>query len=189
MAVGVVVGDLMAGAEAGWRGREAGNKRSGAKSERKAAGESARPTTGGTRMTGKRRGEIAEAAFMAKVAGLGMGVAKTWGDSDRYDFIVDAGKRLRRVQVKSAHREGKDGGYSVRLHDNSLNPYRGEDIDALVAYVVPEDAWYVFPAAVFGRLRSMKLFPGSRKKRSRFEPYREAWEILRRRRGSGGGAD
>ena len=44
----------------------------------------------------------------------------------------------------------------------------------------PKDAWYVFPVKVFQRLRSLKLFPETKKKRSKFEKYREGWESLRR---------
>lgn len=131
------------------------------------------------RPTSKRRGEVAEAAFVAKVSGLGFGVAKPWGDSDPYDFIVQMGGRLSKVQVKSAHVIGQDGCYSFRAHGHSYKAYRKDEIDALVAYVVPEDAWYVFPVRVIQRMKSLKLFPGSRKKRSRFEKYREAWGILR----------
>ncbi len=150
------------------------------------AGEGARSTLA---VTGKRLGEVAEAAFMAKAAALGFGVSKTWGDSDRYDFIVDGGAGLWRVQVKSAHRAGEDGGYSFRSHGHSQDAYRAEEIDALVAYVVPEDAWYVFPAAVFVGMRSLKLFGGSRRRRSKFERYREAWEILRGGEGNPAGCD
>ena len=128
--------------------------------------------------TGKRLGEIAEAAFLAKAAALGFGVAKPWGDSDRYDFILDWAGKLWRVQVKSAHRAGEDGGYSFRAHGQSSVAYKEDEIDALVAYIVPEDVWYVFPGNVFRSLRSLKLFPGGR--RSKFERYREAWGILRR---------
>lgn len=135
-------------------------------------------------LTWKRLGEMAEAAFLAKVSGLGFGVAKPWGDSDRYDFIVDAcgdrGRRLWRVQVKSAHRVGEDGGYSFRLHGTSLESYRADEIDFLVAYVVPENAWYVFPMSEVEKHRSLKLYPGSGRKRSKFERYREAWEMLLR---------
>jgi PD-(D/E)XK endonuclease len=49
----------------------------------------------------KRRGEIAELAFMQKAVSLGFGVAKPWGDSDRYDYILDAGRRFWRVQVEA----------------------------------------------------------------------------------------
>ena len=195
MSLGVVVGDLMGVADGGsfWgeaepsgrrgRGRKLGRRGDGV------ADKSVRSTLPCTTLdrssravTGKRLGEVAEAAFMAKASALGFGVSKTWGDSDRYDFIVDGGAGLWRVQVKSAHRAGEDGGYSFRSHGHSQDAYRAEEIDALVAYVVPEDAWYVFPAAVFVGMKSMKLFGGSRRRRSKFERYREAWEILRERR-------
>src|SRR5437667_5218161 len=52
----------------------------------------------------KRHREAAEAAFLAKASGLGFGVAKPWGDSERYDFILDCGHGFWRVQVKSTER-------------------------------------------------------------------------------------
>jgi hypothetical protein len=36
----------------------------------------------------KRKGEAVELAFMLKAVSLGFGVAKPWGDSERYDFIL-----------------------------------------------------------------------------------------------------
>ena len=60
-------------------------------------------------VTAKRLGERAEAAFLAKASGLGFGAAKPWGDSDRYDFILDADGRLKKVQVKSSYRAGREG--------------------------------------------------------------------------------
>ena len=143
--------------------------------ERANAGGGARATQ---EVTGKRLGEV------AKASDLGFGVAKPWGDSDPYDFIVETGGRLWKVQVKSAHRAGEDGSYSFRAHGHSLRAYRADEIDALVAYVVPENAWYVFPVKVVRLLRSLKLFTGSRKRRSKFERYREAWWILRGEGGS-----
>ena len=44
-----------------------------------------------SRLSIKRRGEVAEAAFLIKAATLGFSVAKPWGDSDPYDFIVQSG--------------------------------------------------------------------------------------------------
>src|SRR5262245_11775224 len=74
-------------------------------------------------------GEMAEAAFLAKVSRLGFGVAGPGGDSDRYVFIVDTGGKLWRVQVKSAHRAGQDGCYSFRMHGSSLAGYRPNEVD------------------------------------------------------------
>jgi hypothetical protein len=52
--------------------------------------------------------------------------------------------------VKSAHVVGKDLTYGFRAHDHAQKSYTSEDIDALV-----------------------------RKKRSKYEKWREGWEILR----------
>jgi hypothetical protein len=67
----------------------------------------------------KRRGEVAEAAFLHKAASLGFSVAKPWGESDRYDFIVETGGSFLRVQVKSAYSPGEFGGYTFHNHGNT----------------------------------------------------------------------
>ena len=125
----------------------------------------------------KRRGELGEAAFLHKAASMGFGVAKPWGDSDRYDFIVDVAGRLLKVQVKSAHRPCSQpgGGYHIRAHPHQRVSYRSDEIDLLVAYIVPEDIWYIFPPSAFRELKSMRLFPQHKHKTSKFEQYREAW--------------
>ena len=74
-------------------------------------------------------------------------------------------------------------GYSFHAHGHSLQAYMRDEIDFLVAYVVPVDAWYVFPVEALQGLRSLKLFPGSRKKRSKYEKYREAWGLMREKGG------
>jgi hypothetical protein len=129
-------------------------------------------------MTGKRLGEIAEAAFVVKASELGFSVATPWGDSDPYDFITQSGRRLCRVQVKSAYRTGKDGCYSLRAHGQALRAYRADEIDVLVAYVAPLKVWHVLPVRAVQRLRSLKLFPTSRGWRSKYEKYREDWRRL-----------
>jgi hypothetical protein len=137
------------------------------------------PTEG---LTPKQLGEIAEAEFIAKAVGLGFVVARPWGDSEPYDFIVNPKKSFIfwRVQVKSAHTIGEDGGCSFRAHDHNQKSYTAEDIDALVAYARPMNAWYVMPVRVVEELKSLMLYPESRKLRSRFERWREAWGVLRK---------
>ena len=49
-----------------------------------------RPASGQHELTTKRRGELAELAFTLKAASLGFGVSKPYGDSERYDVILDA---------------------------------------------------------------------------------------------------
>jgi hypothetical protein len=111
------------------------------------------------KLTRKQRGEMGEAAFMAVAAALGLRVAKPWGESSRYDLIVDTGKKLLRVQVKLAHRAGEYGGYTFHAHGNSSRVYGADEIDVLAAYVVPLGAWYLFPVEEFRKYKAMKLFP------------------------------
>ena len=111
------------------------------------------------RMSAKELGEFAEAEFLRTVLKMGMAVTKPWGESQGYDFIVDAAGKLTRVQVKAAFRRGKQGGYSLRTYRSSMECYTAKEIDALAGYVAPEEAWYLFPVRVVGRVRSLKLFP------------------------------
>src|ERR1700686_1040348 len=48
----------------------------------------------------KRTGELSEAAFLLKAQTMGFRVLKPWGDSERYDFVLDSGSQLWRVQLK-----------------------------------------------------------------------------------------
>jgi hypothetical protein len=89
-----------------------------------------------------------EAAFLLKAKRLGFLVAKPWGDSDRYDFILDSGSRLWRVQLKSTERV-QARGYEIQPIDSVYSKgktiYKADQIDALVVHIAPCNAWYVLP--------------------------------------------
>jgi len=121
----------------------------------------------------KRRGEVAESAFLHKAVQLGFGVAQPWGESDRYDFILDSGTRLWRVQIKSAHSRAA-AGYRIHCSGRSGVPYTAEEIDVIVAYVVPEQVWYVIPVEAID-CTDIGIVPGSRGRKSRFAKYRDGW--------------
>lgn len=187
-------------------------------------------------LTTKRRGEIAELAFTLKAASLGFGVAKPYGDSERYDFILDPrhvtntchrersnpiceadriakskdpvppgattgpnrnshlknacptlrdARRvgthpLHRIQVKCST-QLLNGLYRVNAHRRTNGravPYLPSEIDFLVAYIIPEDTWYVIPIHAI-RVTSL-LFRRRRDRRpGLYDQYREAWHLLR----------
>jgi hypothetical protein len=130
-----------------------------------------------------RTGEIAEAAFLHKVINLGFGVAKPWGNSERYDFILDNGQRLWRVQLKCSEVLRPFGGYDIQpmygVYGKSRRVYTADDIDVLIAYITPVDAWYVLPIELIYGRKSLRFYPTGGCKRPRFEHYREAWHLLR----------
>ena len=130
----------------------------------------------------KRTGELSEAAFLHKAVSLGFKVTKPWGDSERYDFVVDSGGRLWRVQIKCTAAI-RAGGYHIQpihfVYGKNKVVYTAEDIDVLAAHIVPLDVWYVVPVQALAQGRSLRLYPDGGCERARFEKYREAWNFFR----------
>ena len=82
----------------------------------------------------KQLGEAVEAAFLAKATMLGFPVLKPWGDSRPYDFAVEGGRRLWRVQVKCA--TSRRGTRCSTRAAGSGEIYTLDDLDFLAAYVI-----------------------------------------------------
>jgi hypothetical protein len=134
----------------------------------------------------KRRGELSEHAFVYKAASLGFGVAKPC-DSERFDFILISHDRperdkLWRVQVKSTARL-KHGSYYVatgrRVNGREV-PYLPSEIDFLVAHVIPDDSWFIFPIHAIVNCSAPLMRPKNARRPGGCEAYREAWHLLRR---------
>jgi PD-(D/E)XK endonuclease len=62
------------------------------------------PTPGGQIKNSKLRGEWAELRFMTRAAERGLMISKPWGDSARYDLMIEHHGRVLRIQVKSTMR-------------------------------------------------------------------------------------
>jgi hypothetical protein len=129
----------------------------------------------------KRTGERSEAAFLHKASSLGFGVAKPWGDSERYDFILDNGRRLLRVQIKAtdslrAHAYETRATYTL---GKGRAVYSPADIDFLVAHVIPLDLWYVLPVRACMPAPMLRFYPHRTAKQMRLEKYREAWHLMK----------
>ncbi|PYX61152.1 MAG: hypothetical protein DMG73_04715 [Acidobacteria bacterium] len=128
----------------------------------------------------KRCGEIAELAFSFKACGMGFVVSKPYGDSAAYDFVVGAKKHLRRVQVKSTSSPGF-GRYNVgaqHFHGRGAHAYTREEIDFVVAYIVPRNIWYVVPIKALLKKKHMQLYPDGSRWGGKYEKYCEAWHLL-----------
>src|SRR5579864_2378621 len=123
----------------------------------------------------KRRGEWAEMCFMTSAAEHGLCVSKPWGETAHYDFVVDANRRLLRVQVKStfSRRRGK---YICGVHPTK-GVYAADDFDFIAAYLVPEDLWYIIPAELIQGKEAIMISPEF--KRAKYARFREAWNLLK----------
>jgi hypothetical protein len=143
----------------------------------------------GERHTTKHRGDVYEMHFMIEASNRGFGVSKPFGDNERYDIILDGGRRLWRVQVKGTECVHQNG-FSVRTCWRSSGkrmPYTPEQIDFLAALHTSartrgQRIWYVIPVRALGGRLGITLYPfGTRADRHpQFEKYREAWKLLGR---------
>jgi hypothetical protein len=138
--------------------------------------------------TFKERGEWVELQFMAAASLRGFCVLKPWGDSQKYDVGVERGSCLLRVQVKSTSSLSGTG-YLCHLHRKlwGNESYSVNDVDLFVAYVLPENAWYLIPSAAVltpPAKYSITICPVTAywKSRYKYEHYREAWDLLSRSR-------
>ena len=128
----------------------------------------------------KAQGEAAESVFLCRAVSLGLTVSKPWGESAKYDFIVDNGSRLVRVQVRSVSTPYENAfRISTASGNHAKIPYTRKDIDLLAGYVEPHDAWYLIPVEALAPVATIWVFPHRTSRRShRFERFREAWELL-----------
>jgi hypothetical protein len=128
----------------------------------------------------KRTGERSEAAFLHKASSLGFGVARPWGDSERYDFILDNGRQLLRIQTKATN-SLRAQAYETRATyttGKGRTVYTREDIDFIVAHIIPLDLWYIIPVEICTPQPMLRFYPHRQAKKMRLEKYREAWHLL-----------
>jgi hypothetical protein len=165
-------------------GRDRQEKLGGAKGERKPK----RPAVPGAGRASSNRGDVSEMQFMIQASNRGFGVAKPYGNNERYDVILDARRRrLLRVQVKGSGC-WRNNGFAVDTcwrTSRGREPYTAEHIDFLAAVYSGRKAhgrqiWYVIPVRALGGRLNIKLYPfGTRRDcHPPFEKYRGAWKLL-----------
>ena len=125
----------------------------------------------------KLRGEWAETHFLARASEHGLHVSKPYGDCLPYDFIVEHGGRMMRVQVKSTSFQCPGyTGYKCFVKPTKGKRYRPDALDFIAAYILPEDIWYIIPFRELTNIGTVHLDPAS--DRNRYHRYREAWELM-----------
>jgi hypothetical protein len=99
---------------------------------------------------------------------------KPHGDSAPYDVVVDNGRRLLRVQVKSVAKRHRDS-YEINAGRGRFikRAYTCAEIDFLAAWIVPDDTWFIIPVAALRCRKTLRL-----SRSGHFLGYREAWTLL-----------
>ena len=131
----------------------------------------------------KRKGEFIEAVFLAKCIALGFNVCKPWGDSARFDFMLEReGHRPLRIQLKSSWVLPKGRRQYRVLTTANGRRYLRSNVDFVVAYLVAEDAWYIVPITAVHACNiafspASRFRPGARRY-PKTERFRDRWNLL-----------
>ncbi len=131
------------------------------------------------------QGDIAETEFLARATKKGFRVCRPYGSDCPYDSILDNGLIRYLVQVKSTSALHHKNVYFARAGRRfghrglKIRPYAESEIDFLAAYVVPEDTWYFIPIGALGGVTSLYLYSRHHKKKGRWDPFRENWDLFR----------
>jgi hypothetical protein len=128
----------------------------------------------------KALGELGELAFSYKAASLGFGVSKPLGDNEPFDFILNTGHRLWRVQVKSTYHMRRTYSFRTTRADvgRKCRRYSADDVDVLAAWVMPLNIWYMIPVQAFATRTAVAVYPHRETATGQFEAFREAWCLL-----------
>jgi len=89
-------------------------------------------------LAARRHGDLGEVAFLHKATELGLMVAQPYGTMHAFDFIVQGGQNIYRVQVKAAAHLRK-GLYAVnvcRSQGGKLRPYLASEVDFIAVYII-----------------------------------------------------
>jgi hypothetical protein len=130
-------------------------------------------------------GEVCEMLFAVQAMKRGLIVSKPLHNV-KYDFIVDNGTSLVRVQVKSTrsvtsrpNAKYKAYGVMVAHGFKSKKLYDKNHIDVFAIYVQPENAWFFIPVEDLNASKISVLLEGG----SKYVQYLEAWKFLTKTNG------
>jgi hypothetical protein len=118
---------------------------------------------------------------MHKATSLGFPLSLPYGHLHRYDFVVEGGKKLWRVQVKTS-RFMMRGLYRVCIYHTTKRvgqAYTESEIDFVAVYIIPEDTWYILPVREILERRTLFFRPNGYTGSDPYAHYREAWHLLR----------
>lgn len=119
------------------------------------------------------RGKGAEYLFAAECSERGYVIHFPCTELIPYDFVVNTGRSMKRVQVKST-RTKSPGRPDYHVHTSSKSgKYKVTDFDFYALYLGDEKAWYIIPTDKISAT-SIRIKAG----KGRFEEYREAWNLL-----------
>lgn len=125
----------------------------------------------------KAKGSLTVLSFMYECGRRGATICEPIGDHARYDIIIDSGKNLFRVQVKSAS-EARPGAFTCNGRRRNViygkkgakvTGYSKAEVDLVVTFVNGD--WYFYPDVELLK-NNIRIYP------TKDNPARNNWEAL-----------
>ena len=131
----------------------------------------------------KTQGELTELRFYLIAYSRGWIISKPFGDNAKYDFVVDVGGKLSRIQVKSTsimdHTNRQDRYAVLAASGNKVKKvYTKNEIDFLAMYIIPEDVWYIIPVEKLDGRMKLHFRPFDSASKGKHESFKMAWDLL-----------
>lgn len=129
----------------------------------------------------KREGSYYEQLFAAEALKRGLAVSWPVGDYLGFDAIVGEGKSLVRIQVKGTKGTTGHAPVNYAFHfGRGTNKCKEPTFDFLAGRVEHADygCWYIVPKKELGEIRTIRVFPHVPHSKSRWHPYKNAWQVL-----------
>jgi len=124
-------------------------------------------------------GNKAEAKFISEAVGRGLIISKPVVSEEKYDYIVDNGNELLKVQVKSTYRfDEQDSRYKINTNYGGGNKklYTNKDIDFFAIYIAECDVWYFISIEDIST-KTINVYP-HRKNNGTLERFKNNWELI-----------
>ena len=106
------------------------------------------------------QGNLGEARAIYELTKLGYVVSKPLNVNNKYDFVVDDGKSLHKVSVKTSYNKTKSGGYEVAIRTSGGNSSKNNiklrlqgDFDMLFVMLDNDDC-YLIPESHLGDVKN-----------------------------------
>jgi hypothetical protein len=129
------------------------------------------------------QGELSELLFSVEASKLGFNVSLPISTNSKYDAVVDNGKTLIRVQIKSVAVENKSGKYTVNVcygNTKKVN-YTTEEADFFAILIIPKATWYIIPVSEISTF-TIQVDPSitlGNHGDLKYERYRSKWSQLK----------
>ena len=150
------------------------------------AGRALRETAGSAILPAKTIGTCGEQFFAYRALEEGLHVAQPLGDNLPYDLLVDTGKNIHRIQVKTSITEDVGNAAKIRRHRYSFylkhgaksEVYESGVIDFFALILLPLHTIYIVPTEIIAGRTKCSAYPGNPNSLGRLEAYKEAWHLI-----------